>query len=161
MDAFARTIRVAVMVALDTISQLLYIVGTADVLRISERLWTIHAHKGAGSWRGVLCLASEPALKFKCGCRCTLKLDLEIEVGIKNQVRAPMDRKTQAWNPHRNEIKVNTAFKKQAETSNSELTFKMACKCLKTLKPDLQVRIDIEKSLCHNSYREYSIKDQT
>ena len=124
MDAFARKTRVAVMVTLDTISQLLYIVGTTAVLRISERLWTFHTHKGEESWRGVLCLASKPALKFKCGCRCTLKLDLEIWVGIKNQVRVPMDRKTQPWNPHRHEIEVNTAFKKQAETSNSESTFK-------------------------------------
>ena len=115
MDAFTRMIGVAVMVALDTITQLLYIVGTMAVLRISERLWIFHSHK--------------------------------------------MNNKTQLCNPHRHKIEVNTAFKKQAETSNSESTFKMACKCLRTLKPDLQVRIDIEKSLSHNSYREYSIKD--
>ena len=116
MDAFTRLILVAVMVALDTISQFLFILGTIAVLRISKRLWIFHSHK--------------------------------------------MDNKTQPCNPHRHEIEVNTAFTKQAETSNSEFSFQMKCKCQRTLKPDLQVQTGIEKSLSHKSYREYSIKDQ-
>ena len=89
------------MVALDTISQLLYIVGTMAVLRISERLWTFHLHKGEECWRGALCLASEPnsnanadahwnwtlrsesASKIKCGCRWTIKLNLVIHTDMK------------------------------------------------------------------------------